>query len=170
MQANNECRRRIQVVNDSALKIWINEIAISSGGQKRISENSEEPDFVIDKNRDATNLDDLEQKHPSMPTVTNRSAQPMSHGKRTFDIILQITTFAHFQAKLPTPSVIEHRMPNKHLSSKLYSHTLLTPNQTNRLSHLIEDPMQKDHPSSHFCSLVPPPSKQTSPLDRFTQH
>ncbi|CAF1590263.1 unnamed protein product, partial [Rotaria magnacalcarata] len=69
MQANNECRRRIQVVNDSALKIWINEIAISSGGQKRISENSEEPDFVIDKNRDATNLDDLEQKHPSMREI-----------------------------------------------------------------------------------------------------
>ncbi|CAF4034192.1 unnamed protein product, partial [Rotaria magnacalcarata] len=71
-QTTNECKRRLNGVLDRILKIWINEMAISSGGQRHsdvIDEDSGEPDLVIYKNYDTKNLDKLEEMHPSIRDI-----------------------------------------------------------------------------------------------------
>ncbi|CAF0929763.1 unnamed protein product [Rotaria sordida] len=65
-QTTNECRRTIIGIQDRILKIWINEMALSSGGQRLSDEDSNEPDLVIYKNDNRNNLNDLERMHPSL--------------------------------------------------------------------------------------------------------
>ncbi|CAF2721674.1 unnamed protein product [Rotaria sp. Silwood2] len=64
--ATNECRRTLVGITDRMIKIWINEMAVSSGGQRRSDEHSNEPDLVLHKNDDTNNLDDLERMYPSL--------------------------------------------------------------------------------------------------------
>ncbi|CAF1053199.1 unnamed protein product [Rotaria sp. Silwood1] len=65
-QTNNECRRTLLGITDRIAKIWINEMAISSGEQRRSDEYSNEPDLVISKNDDTNNLDDIERMYSSI--------------------------------------------------------------------------------------------------------
>ncbi|CAF4600407.1 unnamed protein product, partial [Rotaria sp. Silwood1] len=65
-QTNNECRRPLMGIMDRIAKIWINEMAVSSGGQRSSDEYSNEPDLVISKNDNTNNLDDLERINPSI--------------------------------------------------------------------------------------------------------
>ncbi|CAF3390063.1 unnamed protein product [Rotaria sp. Silwood1] len=65
-QTSNECQREIVGIRDRVLKIWLNEMAISSGDQRTLNDDSSEPDFIIYKNNHVNDFDHIEQRYPSV--------------------------------------------------------------------------------------------------------
>ncbi|CAF4125312.1 unnamed protein product, partial [Adineta steineri] len=68
-QTNTECKRSLVGMTNRVLKIWMNEMAISSDDVRSLTEGSDEPDLVIYKNHDTKDLNDFEKLNPSIRDV-----------------------------------------------------------------------------------------------------
>ncbi|CAF1605813.1 unnamed protein product, partial [Adineta ricciae] len=65
-QSNGICKRSILGVPDRVLKIWINEMATATGGQRNIDDESNEPNLVLYKTYENENVVKRIEQHPAI--------------------------------------------------------------------------------------------------------
>ncbi|UJR25447.1 hypothetical protein I4U23_006794 [Adineta vaga] len=68
-QTNGVCKRSLIGIQDRVLKIWINQMAVGSDGQRSANDESNEPNLVIYKNHENENLGELIEASPSVRDV-----------------------------------------------------------------------------------------------------